>query len=187
MNEQQRAMVERGAEVVRKIRKVFPEAILAGGYLRDVLLGIEPKDMDIFVGPKRAEHADDLCIRMAEEVGVGFFQEFNLTYASMEVNRIFSSGERLGECPIQVIELDKVNPVDRVGEHDFGLCQVWHDGGSLCMTGHYARDMAWKICTLVHCENEHEHARSMRRWERLKEKLEPLGFSLVDRTEWAQK
>jgi hypothetical protein len=35
----------------------------------------------------------------------------------------------------------------------------------------------------VHCESEAEHKRSIRRWQRLKEKL--VGYSLVDETQWS--
>jgi hypothetical protein len=169
---------DKAAELVRKIRTVFPDAIVAGGYLRDLTIGAQPKDIDVFIG-KRGGDTVELEQLLSKALDECVKVEFNLSYANMEVNRVFTvvAGDPL---PVQIIELESTDPVARILEHDFGLCQVWHDGEHVRMTGHFARDLQWKTCTLVHCESAAEYQRSMRRWERLKTKLEPLGYTLVD-------
>jgi hypothetical protein len=174
---------------------------VAGGFLRDSLLGFAPKDIDIFITtqpkpvPKMAEVTtlqdlstllnapDEMEAKLTTAIGVPMRREYNLSYANMEVRCVYTSTPENGELPIQVIELDKnADPVARVAEHDFGLCQVWSGGFGLEGTAAFARDQANKTCTLVHCESEAEHKRSIRRWQRLKEKL--VGYVLVDETQW---
>lgn len=174
------------AEQVRNllVHAGFPEAIVAGGFLRDSLLDIEPKDIDVFIGNKAAITKEVLVSALAEALG-GFARvEFDVTYSAMEVDRIIDVSSPAFPFPIQVIEMKPgLAPVEHARKHDFGICQVWVGSHGLDSTRAFVLDHSGKTCTLVHCENEDEHARSMRRWERLKDKLE--GFRLVDETPWA--
>jgi hypothetical protein len=172
---------DKAAELVRKIRTVFPEAIVAGGYLRDLAIGAKPKDIDVFIGNRMTLTTEAVERMLSTALDECVKVEFSLSYANMEVNRIFTvvAGDPL---PVQIIELDIADPVERILQHDFGLCQIWHDGECVNVTGHFEWDVQWQCCSLVHCESEAEHKRSMRRWERLKDKLGPLGYTLRDAT-----
>jgi hypothetical protein len=49
-------------EVLRVIQSVFPQAVLAGGCLRDLVLGGEVKDLDVFVPySNSSDKMDDLA------------------------------------------------------------------------------------------------------------------------------
>lgn len=158
----------------------FPGAVVAGGYLRDSLLGLPPKDIDVFI-PKSAIVSDVLAQRLGQAVGHDVKIECNLSYANMEVARIMGTTDRA--LPIQFIEMSGgQDPKERVARHDFGICQVWVDMNGLDWTEAFEHDRRRMDCTLVHCESPEEHKRSMRRWERLKEKL--AGWRLVDPTSW---
>lgn len=162
----------------------FPEAIVAGGFLRDTLLDLEPKDIDIFIAKHEASK-ERLVEAVGRAMGGDAKMEFNCSYNNMEVDRIISVSVPGVTFPIQVIELDgRKGPIDRVKEHDFGLCQVWLGAAyGMDCTPAFTHDKAHKTCSLVHCESVAEHTRSIRRWERLRQKL--VGFRLVDRTQWA--
>jgi hypothetical protein len=173
------------AEQVRTllVHAGFPEAIVAGGFLRDTLLGIEPKDIDVFIGNKTMT-SEALVSALHEALGGYVKVEFDVTYSAMEVDRILAVDSPAYPFPIQVIEMKPgLSPVEHARRHDFGICQVWIGSHGLDATIAFTEDRKRKLCTLVHCENADEHARSMRRWERLKDKL--VGFQLVDETEWA--
>lgn len=174
------------AEQVRNllVHAGFPEAIVAGGFLRDSLLDIEPKDIDVFIGNRNSMTSDCLVAALSAALGGYVEVEFNVTYSAMEVDRILAVDSTAYPFPIQVIEMKPgLAPVEHARKHDFGICQVWVGSHGLESTLDFISDKGSHTCTLVHCENEDEHARSMRRWERLKEKL--VGFTLVDETPWA--
>lgn len=146
-------------------RVVSPEAIMAGGYLRDKTFGKAPKDLDIFI-PFMDEGEG-----MMELAHMGFREEPWSGYADLdEVCTVWSA--LFDGFPVQVIELAPgMSPVERVKLHDFGLCQAWWDGASawLGRTQAFGADMADRCFTLVHCESKHEWGRSMRRYKRLTE------------------
>jgi hypothetical protein len=171
------ANIDRAKALAASMRAAgFAGAIVAGGFLRDSILGFEPKDIDVFIAhdPSR-----DYVAELSKVIGQPVRIQVGTMYSTSEVVAVFTTE---GDCPIQVIELDG-DPTERAKHHDFGICQVWHDGTNLCTTGHFEFDRLHERCTLIHCESADEHARSMRRWERLKDKL--VGFTLVDKTQWA--
>lgn len=82
------------------------------------------------------------------------------------------------ELPIQVIELGpNIDPAERVKELDFDFCQVWHDGRSIHFTEGFTEAVRFRQVTLSRCEDEKQFERSMRRWDRLKQKYP--DFTLV--------
>jgi hypothetical protein len=164
----------------------FPEAIVAGGFLRDSILGFQPKDIDIFISRRQGVRKEDLVESIGQALGGTAKIEFNLSYTNMEVDRIIEVGIPGAPYPVQVIELgDSKAPVDRVREHDFGLCQVWLGAYyGLDATPAFTTDRQNKTCTLTHCESLAEWQRSMRRWQRLSQKL--VGYRLVDHTTWGR-
>ena len=166
----------------------FAGAVVAGGYLRDSRLGLDPKDMDVFIPHCAQRDNDILAFNLQAALGMEVNLQFNISeYANLEVCRIFEATPEPhwtshDAVPIQVIELNRgLAPQGR--ELDFGLCQVWmgHDG-AVHSTPAYEQDIREKTFTLLKAETEDEHRRSLRRWERLKVKLEPLGFRFVDRS-----
>ena len=56
-------------EVLRTVQSVHPEAILAGGALRDLILGGEVKDLDIFIGPDQTNLQEVLTLRHGWRAG----------------------------------------------------------------------------------------------------------------------
>lgn len=157
-----------GLRALADVRACFPGAILAGGFLRDVILGREPKDIDIFVPCSLTADPGDLD--MVPMRGAAEYME------QTEVDDIWDV--RGYELPVQVIMLaPDLDPVERARAHDFGICQVWHDGEQLHHSGNFERDVMAKTFTLCICEDKKEFTRSMRRWERLRVKFPE--FTLV--------
>jgi len=155
--------IETGLSALKAVQTVVPEALLAGGYLRDCLLGREPKDIDIFIPYQGAE------IRAFRELP-GAHTDIPECY--MEQSEVASVGSLRGfEMPVQVIELRPgLNPLDRVKAHDFGICQVWSSGDGFSCTPAFLHDIRCATFTLTECNDAKEYARSMRRWYRLSKK-----------------
>lgn len=189
MSEQQeRALIEAHRVVTALYMAGFPGAVVAGGYLRDTVLGIAPKDMDVFIPHCAQRDNAILCRNLAGALGEPVTVQHNISaYANLEVCRIFECHNALRPVPVQVIEMAPgIDPAERAKGHDFGLCQFWMGlDGRLRGT-----DQAWKdnrelTFTLTHAETFKEWERSQRRWVRLAPKLQPLGFKMVDTTEWS--
>lgn len=159
------------------------QAVVSGGYLRDMLHGIAPKDMDVFiqsdtngspsaemlkvieciVGPVSWLHANGEYWGSAEVVRVG-----EAAYKPLTDDTVFSVKHPV---PINVIVLDKgIIPEDDARLNDFGMCQIWYDGHGLGYSKAFLLDSMWKNFTLKVCENYEQFERSMRRWLRLREK-----------------
>ena len=166
--------IQPGLDALRAVQKVFPGALLAGGYLRDAHLSRAPKDIDIFVAHSDTWVAGNLM--MVSMTGAAEYME------QSEVGAIWNV-EGFG-LPVQVIMLRPgLSPQDRAEKHDFGVCQVWHDGDVMGFTSGFSEDAHERTFTLRHCEDQKEYDRSMRRWDRLKEKFPE--FTLVVPEEFA--
>ncbi|KQW02224.1 hypothetical protein [Rhizobacter sp. Root1221] len=157
-----------GLDALKTVQAVFPNAILAGGFLRDLLLDRTPKDIDIFVPHTGCFQPGTL--QLVPMMGAAEYME------QTEVSYIWDVPGF--ELPVQVIMLcPGLDPVDRAKAHDFGICQVWNDGAGLEWTPAFDKDWSNRTFTLDHCEDQKEFDRSMRRYERLQEKF--AGFPLV--------
>lgn len=164
----------------------FPDARIAGGYLRDLYLGRKPKDMDIFIA-NRWTTTPTMEAALSSAFGTPVRFQCDMGYGpDSEVDRVFAQALP-GACPLQIIELaEGIAPADRFQRYDWGLCQIelTLDGG-VNRSEAFERDLLASTCTLVHCESEREHARSMRRWARWQSEMERLGIRMVDPTPWA--
>lgn len=162
-----------GLRALESVQSVFPGAILAGGYLRDVLCGRAPRDIDIFV--------PYMAMDLKRAIALGILRAERMTGAAeyMERTEVCDIWD-LADCelPIQIIMLSPGwNPIERAKNHDFGICQVWMSGAAVEYTEAFVADVASNTFTLVACETEIEYRRSMRRWTRLQEKYRE--FTLV--------
>lgn len=159
-----------GLKALFAVQAVVPGAILAGGYLRDSILSRPAKDIDIFVPYQGPGVAPFLKLGALVMTGAAQYME------QTEVDNVFDLPGF--ELPVQIIELAPgLDPVDRTKDHDFGICQVWHDGTAMGSTEAFTKDCGDQTFTLVSCANKPEYDRSMRRWERLKLKFPE--FTLV--------
>lgn len=147
----------------------FPGAVVAGGYLRDTLIGQRPKDLDVFI-PYSELATCYLEPALSKALGEPMAFQFDLSYGEdTEINRVFTVTGLDGlQPPAQVIEMAPgIDPAGRVDRFDFGICQAWLGlDGCVQNSEAFAKDLLQRTATLVHCENGREHARSLRRWER---------------------
>lgn len=112
-------------------------AVIAGGAVRDYLLGVDPKDIDVFI------HANEF-VHPAGFEGLG--DEKSAEYDAMNEISIVVRGNIAG------FQVDLVgvtfSPDEMVERFDFGIARCWYDG-EIHDTPEAAADRANKTVTLL--------------------------------------
>lgn len=165
--------------LILAVRKVREEAVVAGGFMRDIRNGRPVKDVDIFVRP--LNHNE-----YAEFTGL-----INVTHPDPEprtldgdeyfewepwVKRTTEYQSDDGWPAVNLIEIDIPRGLPftetLLNRFDFGLCRIAWDGDGVLTTVDYMHDADNQIITLRRCENMEQFVRSMQRYERLRQKYE---------------
>ncbi len=161
----------------------FPEAVIAGGALRDLDHNKPVKDVDVFVVDR-----GDATLAMLNKALHGAGN----VLGSDDANTESGSVDRLStvidytpvdenEPPIQVIvmpaSLYAGSPDDpsvflqyMLDDFDIGLCRIGFDGKSVIRTEEYERDVADGTITILKAESVTELGRSRARAERIGQK-----------------
>jgi len=161
------------------IQTLAPEAVIAGGCLRDREHGVKVKDIDIFVPCESVDsHEGKLFEQRMKNDGWQDVQ--TLHDESYNGSRISRSIETMfpGCPPINII----VMPYALI-EFDFGICQIEFNGKRILRTRDYNIDFRAKQFRLVPKVGDAEFVRSLNRWARLKEKYEGWKLNLGSRAE----
>jgi hypothetical protein len=144
-------------------RKVASEAgrhaIIAGGAIRDHILGLPVKDIDIFVLGMSAESAKEIFgADIIEYAGVEEAKHQHRSQNGLTVDLVFS----------------RCNNVREVLEHfDLGICRVAWDGWDYVLTDDFEFDRRnLKLTTFYPSPSGHR--------DRILAKLRPLGFQLAE-------
>ena len=134
-----------------------PTAIIAGGCLRDLYFGREPKDVDIFTGqlpdwPLLDESSFDYE-GMQYVLGVADYKRDDIKY--------------------NVIIVEPVAPNILIETFDLGFCQIAFDGKTLIKSQAFLWDAKYQLITLHHTDR---YSRSIRRYARINERY---NFDLI--------
>lgn len=150
------------------LQAIDSSAIIAGGFPRDMVYGVTPKDIDFFV-------SHDTTLEMIQnefpEAKRESYAEW-LAYSGNDVADVINLGV-IGGIPAQVIRLTRgSDPLSRMKEHDFGFCQIasFNVMRPSKLTSAFVNDYVNNTVTLIHCEDKTQFDRSMHRWERLQKK-----------------
>jgi hypothetical protein len=141
----------------RKVsRKAGRHAVIAGGAIRDHILGLTIKDIDIFILGMTVHAAKEIFnAEIIEYAGVEEAKHQYQTEDGLTVDLVFS----------------QYNNVREVLEHfDLGICRAAWDGDYI-LTDHFLADL-WdkKITTFFASPSGHR--------DRVLKRLEPIGFTL---------
>lgn len=169
--------------VLRSVQDHYPEAVIAGGAIRDLLTGRAPKDIDIFING---------ALRSAMGVRDVMWDEF-ITQPKMVINPEFCDytialdGVEFAmeidvpgfPLPVQLIAMtDPVTMISAVERIDFGICRAAYDGSNIFLAKEFTHDLAHEQFTLVTTERSPEALkRSMERYMRLQAKFP--GWPLI--------
>lgn len=155
----------------------FPEAIIAGGALRDLDNGREVKDVDFFVMPDPAPglHPIDATVAALDKAfGLeGYVLPIEVqVYANCTPDLLaVVNYERDDGIPFQVIVMPPADPDtfirDQLARFDIGLCRIAYDGTQTVRTRDYLFDQASKSLTIVNAPNAAHLEASRKRVRRL--------------------
>jgi hypothetical protein len=186
--------IAEGIKILKFIQNDIPGASLAGGYLRDAVLGGTPKDIDIFI-PYVEPYVIDRVMQSYSAVemkGAKYMPQQEVTRIwdvvdNYELNPILDTVDSIKtelsnrKLPVQIIMLNKgLNIEERIQQYDFGLCQIWTEGEVTYCTQGFVDDVNNKTCTLIVCEDHTQFQRSMRRFDRFKQRYPELQLKIKD-------
>lgn len=148
-----------GPELWDAILAGMPEgSIVAGGAVRDFLLGFEPKDIDVFMGLHIGDHDPRYGLYRIDNTHERFEE-----YAAVSNIMCVSSGTLLGVKVDAVLIENFDGGAKLIDDFDFGITRCWYDG-EVHDTPEARHDRDNRIVTLLSDERE---ARSLARFERL--------------------
>jgi hypothetical protein len=167
--------------VLQRIRSgLHPDAILAGGALRDLVWGYEPKDLDIFVPWRPGALTRVLLDYRWRVAGVLDFDTYaGGTAMRGEVKALQSIAiPGLPEVQIIHLELPRWSMSHVISRMDFGACQIATDGEGWTVSEAAEIDLACHCFTLVNCEDATQFARSQRRADRWAKRFPAHSFDM---------
>lgn len=171
------------ATALARIQMVTPDAVIAGGALRDTLLGRPVKDIDVFASSEFvASRAVALELHRlfdcpAKIVISEAWAEYNAMLDGVAC-AVEVSPDNITGLPLQVILMDHpVTMQSAVERIDFGLCRVAHNGKELFLHPDFVHDQLHECFTIRRCRNAAQLWRSRGRHVRLQAKYQ--GWPLV--------
>lgn len=175
---------ERVRETLRRTRQVFPEAVIVGGYLRDLWARKEPKDIDIFIGPVLGVAAPaDTLLNIADHLVPGVFGAARLMFDESYMSganyadpvNLIVGVPVLGEPDTQFISMGRAMTVqDHLERVDLDFNQIVFDGETIHRTIGFELAMRTRVVSLGRKDDGIEQEdRTARRIERLKQKYRP--------------
>jgi hypothetical protein len=143
-------------------------SVIAGGAVRDYLLGFAPKDIDVFTGFPVDGNPSDYLDFTPSDPRYGLFRIENEherfeEYAAVSNILCVSSGTLLG-VKVDAVLIENFESGEKlIEDFDFGITRCWYDG-EIHDTTQAQHDRANRCITLLSDERE---ARSLVRFERL--------------------
>lgn len=127
--------------------KLGNKAYIAGGAIRSIIEGTEPRDVDIYLTKK--EHLGDVCAIVADFTGTAKREMTRESYATIDY------GMYSIVLP-QVLHGRKLygNPLNVVGDYDINVSQVWMTPqGKVKGIGNAIESIHNKVFSLMHYDN----------------------------------
>jgi len=142
-----------------------PGAVVAGGCLRDHFLGLEPKDIDVFIPCTSLEHwlevkcgLMDKFYNKEQPAGGPYLwdlqegKEYDCTDFDRDKNPLYGvlAGELCGYEVNIIARTNHATPEELVSMFDFGILQSWYDGTKTHYTEAQMVDCLFRRATLMH-------------------------------------
>ena len=169
------------ADILNPVSSIFgPNAVIAGGAVRDYLLGYEPKDIDVFVDSTR-EH---LAAAKPRLEAFGFTDITLLTdattcqYTDWQPDLKGVLDMQFGGRQVQIIARRFSSMAELAGQFDLAICQSIYFPGGIFSTPEAKADRQNKTLTRTRYGTDEAYSATMERVERFKAKYE--GFRFVD-------
>lgn len=141
-----------------------PGSVIAGGAIRDWFLDVEPKDIDVFVGP----HGSNAWDARSGLYRIDGTHEREEEYQALNNINLVSTGT-LFDRRVDLVELSvPVTGESLVAGFDFAVNQTWFDGDMIYRTTPCVQDLANHTVTLI---TDDRLERSLKRFARFNERM----------------
>jgi hypothetical protein len=154
-----RTIADHGIPVLKTIKEAFPEAIIAGGALRDAYHKKQIKDYDIFISAEDAEediYDESLWIDLLDLKTEGILCDEITNVSDNEegsctgrnfIDVVWEINKNYIDYNIIAIDMD---PEVYVNEHfDIGLCKAYTDGKKIRLTEDFLYDSRHHLLSIV--------------------------------------
>jgi hypothetical protein len=177
--------IERVLKTFRVVRDIIPDAICAGGALRDITFGKPVKDIDVFIPPvmdieafREAIPDDWGAFVAAPSAQVAAYRE-NFGPRVRELWRMSNTlFESEFDLPVEIIVMDRKYEVgELLADFDLGFCQIAvTPDGEVVTTETFRRDAAENTATCLLQPDDPRMPRSVERGHRLMAKYPDRRF-----------
>ncbi len=153
--------------ILSSIRRIAPEAHIAGGAVRDTLVGKAIRDVDVFMGHGKKDVLAAMLRADFKYVKVGEWEQYE-KFSDPIIERVAKFENADESIPIAIIALKEPLPVrDNLARFDFGICMARWQGGDPIETPQFRHDVNEKTFTLHRADNKAQYAYSMERYRKL--------------------
>jgi len=164
-----------GQALLQQIKQFIPDAVIAGGYVRDHVLGGKFKDIDVFIPVKN-------------------FQSFNLTLSKLKIDGLtkadvinqykgyktfYTSDFLFHNIPVQIIghRITEGGFAERLLESfNYDIDKMYYDGTDTIISDVAEVDKKNKTCTLSSLKEMSYLTTALKKYERFKEKYPGYKF-----------
>lgn len=149
-------------DILAEIQVVCPSAVIAGGALRDLWLGVPVKDIDIFIECGGMDEAEGLFQKLGGQppekewdAGLSDVTEAGLYPESMKEVILVEDYPRETKdgLPVQLIFVNwKTHRI--TARFDIGICRIATDGTTLTVDEGFDEDVMNKALNIRRCNNK---------------------------------
>jgi hypothetical protein len=159
---QKHPTVHRYADILESIRTIAPAAHIAGGAVRDTLVGKPLRDIDIFMDDAEVEEAATYLRSHFDFVKTGEWTQY-LGFSDPAMTRVAKFEKAQEAIPVCIIGLrpQYTSPEANVARFDFGICMAAFDGKNVMRTLEFNTDVEAKTFTLCRADNLAQFSYSM--------------------------
>jgi hypothetical protein len=161
-------MLTKYQDILIALKAIVPDAHIAGGAVRDTILGKPIQDIDIFIEDDWTENAAELLRSQFGYVKVGEWKKY-LGFSDPAMIRVAKFEKAEETIPICIIGLVSgyVTPKSNIARFDFGICMVAFDGENTIRTPKFDSDVENKTFTLYRADNMEQFVYSMSRYKKI--------------------
>ena len=150
--------------VQRMVQEKNGPCIIAGGAIRDTVLGAHVKDVDVFISKANFKTSNiQTAVSGSWNLdSISSKAKFERAYESYMIDDMHDI--RVDPLPVQIIVL-KCDPEEYVTKcFDYGICKVWYDGQYTKFHNDFITDVNNKLITRVITDEKMAEMYSNRQW-----------------------
>lgn len=167
-------------DVLAKVQTQYPSAVIAGGCLRDLDYGLQPKDVDIFIPNAKFDLIGEARDSIEHVLGVPteVFGDISSEYDYVRDIKLVLKYTIDGTDFDVIFEEVKDKTQSVIDTFDFSICQIMHDGKEITVSKAYTDT---KNLNTIYC-TRYDKDTFQNRVKRLAEKFPNIMWEVPQET-----